>query len=115
MTDINGYSLLLPSGVLDYFEVIQVKDTSKELILYLEEKNTYQLQRPDIQIESKGFCKEVLINDFPVRGRPLLLSIRRRRWINKETGEYIERDLNMIAQGTRLTAEFASFLKGLYR
>ena len=115
MSPINGYELLLPQGVLDYFEVVGVKDSAKEIILHLEEKNTYQQERSDILVERKGFLPEVLVNDFPVRGRSLLLNIRRRRWINKNTGEYLQPDLRLIAQGTRLTAEFAAFLKGIHR
>ena len=111
----NGYSLLLPEGLLEYFEVVNVRESKQEVILYLEEKNTFQEERSEIKVESKGFYSSVLINDFPLRGRPLLLDIRRRRWINKETGKYLTRDLHISAQGTRLTAEFAAFLKGLHR
>jgi hypothetical protein len=55
------------------------------------------------------------VNDFPIRGKSLLLDIRRRRWIDKKTGEYIHRDFHIVADGTRLTQEFATFLKGLHR
>lgn len=111
----NGYSLLLPEGFLQYFEVVNVRESKQEIILYLEEKNTFQEEHPEIKVESKGFYPSVLVHDFPLRGRPLLLDIRRRRWINKETGEYLTRDLHINAQGTRLTTEFAAFLKGLHR
>jgi len=49
--------------------------------------------------ESKGFYPNVLVNDFPVRGKRLLLNIRRRRWVDKETGKYIGRDFHLIAEG----------------
>jgi hypothetical protein len=55
------------------------------------------------------------VNDFPVRGKELLLDIKRRRWIEKATGKYVDRDFHLIADGTRITKEFASFLKGLRR
>lgn len=112
--DISGYSLLLPCGVLDYFEIINVCLSETQVLIYLEEKNNLS---PDIAscYESKGFYPAVVANDFPVRGKRLVLNLRRRRWINKQTGEYYNRDFSLIAEGTRITQEFASFLKGSLR
>jgi len=101
----DGYSLLLPDGLLDYFTILKVDDQKTQLRIYLEEKNNLE----DPLYESKGFYANSLINDFPVRGKSLLLDIRRRRWINKETGGYFNRDFKLIAQGTRITEEFATF------
>jgi len=103
--------LLLPSGLLYYFSILKVENSSDQIKIYLEENNN--INNPDL--ESKGFYPNVLVNDFPVRGKTLLLDLRRRRWINKQTGEYVSRDLGLIADGTRITQEFASFLKGLHR
>jgi hypothetical protein len=111
----DGYSLLLPSGLLDYFQIIEVKENPGEIIIYLEELNNINTNDSPVKLESKGFYPNVLVNDFPVRGKQLLLNIRRRRWINKATGEYVDRDFHIIAEGTRITKEFASFLKGLHR
>ncbi|EDM22187.1 conserved domain protein [Bacteroides caccae ATCC 43185] len=44
----------------------------------------------------------------------MLLNLRRRRWILKSSNEYISRNWRMVAEGTRLTQDFASFLKELY-
>lgn len=35
----NGYRLLLPEGTLDYFCITDVKESSTEIVIYLEEKN----------------------------------------------------------------------------
>ncbi|MGL5262175.1 MAG: ISAon1 family transposase N-terminal region protein, partial [Bacteroides sp.] len=40
---------------------------------------------------------------------------KRRRWLNKSTGQLVQRDWSLVAKGTRLTAEFASFLKEINR
>lgn len=34
----NGYRLLLPEGTLDYFIISDVKESSTEIVIYLEEK-----------------------------------------------------------------------------
>ena len=41
------------------------------------------------------------------------LFIKRRRWLHKETKEVISKDWQLIAKGTRMTDEFATFLKGI--
>ena len=35
----DGYSLLLPEGLLDYFEIVSVEEKPREIRIYLEEKN----------------------------------------------------------------------------
>ena len=44
----------------------------------------------------------------------LLKLSRRRRWLLKKHNEYISRNWRMVAEGTRMTQDFASFLKELY-
>lgn len=111
----DGYSLLLPAGFTDYFDILRVEEKEKEIIIYLEEKLVLDKDKESDFLESKGFYPAVLVQDFPVRGKRLLLNIRRRRWINKQTQEYVSRRIHITADGTRLTQEFASFLKELHR
>ena len=56
----------------------------------------------------------VIVQDFPLRGKKVFLNIRRRRWLLKKHNEYISRNWRMVAEGTRMTQDFASFLKELY-
>lgn len=111
----DGYSLLLPSGFTDYFDITQVDETATGISIYLSEKLKLSNEEKDKNLESKGFLPEVIIQDFPLRGKSLYLKIKRRRWVNKDTGEYVTRPIRIEASGTRLTAEFAAFLKGLRR
>jgi hypothetical protein len=64
----DGYSLLLPEGLLDYFEIIQVEEKSKEIKVYLEEKNNINPQEGNLIYESKGFYPNILVNDFRLEG-----------------------------------------------
>lgn len=66
-------------------------------------------------MKARAFILQFLINDFLVRGKNQLLNIRRRRWIDKSAGAYFSRDLHVVAEGTHITQEFASFLKGVRR
>jgi len=101
--------LLLPEFLVDNFQVVKVEDISTIIDIYLEEKKEFN----DPNYISHGFHKEFKIKDFPLRGKQVSLYIKRRRWIHKETKEVISKDWNIIAKGTRMTTEFASFLKGI--
>lgn len=107
------YRLLLPKGVQDYFEIIKIEQIDKEqrVYIHLEEKNELPAGYANTEYESKGFHKEITVQDFPLRGRAAFLLIKRRRWRNKTTGEIIERDWHLVAEGTRITQDFAAFLK----
>ena len=110
----NGYRLLLPEGTLDYFNISDVKESSSEIVIYLEEKNELPGEYSTVKVESKGFYDPVVVRDFPIRGKNLFLNIRRRRWILKDDGRYVSRNWKLVAEGSRMTHEFASFLKELY-
>lgn len=110
----NGYRLLLTEGTLDYFILSDVKESSSEIIIYLEKKNEVPGEYSDMKVKSKGFYNPVVVQNFPVRGKKLFLNIRRRRWIVKEDGRYVSRNWKPVAEGSRMTHEFASFLKELY-
>lgn len=112
--ELNGYRLLLPEGTLDYFALVDVKESVNEVIIYLEEKNIVPEKYSGQDTESKGFYDPVIVQDFPLRGKKVFLNIRRRRWILKKSNEYICRNWRMVADGTRMTQDFASFLKELY-
>jgi hypothetical protein len=62
---------------------------------------------------AKGFSPEITVEDFPLRGKSVLLHIKRRRWTIVDTGKIIKRDWQLVVKGTRITSEFASFLKGI--
>ena len=81
---------------------------------YLEEKNEVPKEYAGMKVESKGFYEPVVVQDFPIRGKKLFLNVRRRRWVVKDENRYVSRDWKLVAGGSRMTHEFASFLKELY-
>jgi hypothetical protein len=104
--------LVLPEGVKKYFEVVKHESDIDNLHLYLDELNIIPEEYKEDKLESKGFYDSVTIQDFPIRGRNVFLHIRRRRWINhSKEKKIISRDWNLVANGTRITKDFADFLK----
>ena len=106
--------ILLPEGILEYFELTKIMESIPGLNIYLEEKNIAPVEFKGEKLESKGFLPEIYIQDFPIRNQKVTLCIKRRRWEVKDSGDIVTRDWKVVQQGSRMTKEFASFLKGLY-
>ncbi len=104
---------ILPEIIVVHFDLTNHKLQGKDLHLYFEEKPAIPDEFSKDLINSHGFHKEITIEDFPLRGKSVLLHIKRRRWLNKTTREVVQRDWNLVAQRTRMTVEFAVFLKAL--
>ena len=107
--------LLLPPEIFEYFEIIRIDIKEKEVHVHIDEKNIKPEGYELVKLISKGFHKSVTIQDFPIRDKAMFLHIRRRRWFSESTNKTVERDWELVAKGTRLTKEFAIFLKGIYR
>jgi hypothetical protein len=104
---------ILPEEIFKYFLLERVEEESNNLHFYLDEMNVLPEAYLGEPMESKGFHKESVIKDFPLRDKALYLHVRRRRWLNKTTGETVSRDWQLVAEGTHYTQGFASFLKAL--
>lgn len=92
-----------------------MKTRSQYIEVELEEKNVLPLGYDPGHYESKGFLSSKRVQDFPLRGKAVYLSIRRRRWRHKQTKEEVRSDYSFIADGAKLTQELADFLKGTGR
>jgi len=108
-------SLLLPSGLTELFEVDTLEKKDDSFHFYLSEKNIHPAEFANQRLESKGFFDEAILRDFPLRGKACFLHLRRRKWLNLNTGQIVFNEWRQVAKGTRLTVEFAAFLKGINR
>jgi hypothetical protein len=112
----------LPEDLLKYFNITKIEELEggsikeKRIQIELEEKNQIPEGYDGSQYESKGFTPALIIQDFPIRGKAVYLSIKRRRWRNKENkNEVIQNDYSIVAEGSKLTKELSDFLKGTGR
>jgi len=120
--DFSIFSSFSPEGLLDHFDVADFKElgdiqTKKDcFFIYLDEKNVLPEGLNVSDFESKGFNERSTIQDFPIRGKAVYLSIRRRRWRNKfDKSIEVKSDYSFIAEGSKLTVELSDFLKGTGR
>ena len=66
-------------------------------------------------LNSKDLLPENTVDNFPLRGKFVKLHIKTRRWTDKNSGQIINRDSNLIAKGTHMTKDFVEFLKKINR
>lgn len=113
-----GYlSHIFPKGLLEHFkitsfiELCNVEDKTQFYEIILEENNTILVNIDPNLYESKGFT-EVVLQDFPIRGKAVFLRFKRRRWrLKTDKNSIIRNDFSFVAVGSGFTQELSDFLK----
>lgn len=106
---------MLPKFLVNHFDLVKNTKKGEVMHLYFEEGNSIPKEETNRILIGHGFHKELTIQDFPLRGNTVYLHIKRRRWLDKTSKEIVQRNWNLVAQGTRMTTEFAAFLKEINR
>lgn len=107
--------LIIPEGVSEYFELSHYAKTENRLDIFLVERNIPPVEYESSKLLSKGFYDAIEIQDFPIRGMAVYLNIKRRRWLNTQSNKSVHRNWETVAKGTRITTDFAAFLKAISR
>jgi hypothetical protein len=103
-------ALFLPDKALDYFDITDATLVNDEIHLTLTEKNVPPETTDGTIPVFKGY-KDIIVSDFPVRGKHVALTFRRRYWKAQGTHEMLTRDIPLVFPGTKLERAFADFLK----
>jgi hypothetical protein len=104
---------ILPDVLIDNFDIVNYEKTDVSFDIWLDEKKV-QLREDKYnnQVVSDGFGSYHTIQDFPIRGRATYLHVRKRKWLDKDTGDIFSYEWDLSEHDhTRLNAEFMSFLK----
>ncbi len=113
-------AMFLPEGILDYFNIVSYTKSSSgkpiykhQLELTLEEKDIIPSEYKSYHYKSCGYMESRSITDYPIRNMLVNLKVRRRRWEVTIDGKKkkVSRNWETIAQGTRMSEEYAAFLK----
>ena len=115
-------SLVLPKALFDYFDLVDVKIReipvnqqmgveSGEITFYLDELDDFRGKEEGHTYRPNGFYAASKVKDFPLRDKRVTLIIRRRRWVDEQTGQSVGNKYGITTEGTRHTLEFAAFLK----
>lgn len=105
--------MFLPAGLDELFEMVSLERTDQAYGIWLDEKK--QLSDEDFRnpnIVARGYTDYVIIQDYPLRGRPVYLHMRKNKWWDKKTNGIFSYNLDLPnEEGTRLIAEFVAFFK----
>jgi hypothetical protein len=119
--ELDYVSHILPKGLLEHFkitaflELCNVEDKTMFYEIQLEENNKILGDIDQNLYESKGFT-EVVLQDFPIRGKAVFLRFKRRRWrLKTDKTKVVRNDFSFVAVGSGFTQELSDFLKGSRR
>lgn len=102
------------------FDLIEVKEKQQDNIAPYKWVLEFIIQEKNIipnyvqgwqQYISKWFFPPKTITDFPVRNKLAKIVLIRRRWINKETKEYLKSDIDLNYNWTNTVFTLMDFLK----
>lgn len=114
-------SFFLPEGMIDWFEVVDIKEEANTgtaeadvlynsvLHIYLDERDTRTGE--EIGLKPNGFTEPTLIKDYPIRNSKVLLHVRRRRYLDADNRNIILNQYPLAADGTKVSVEFGLFFK----
>lgn len=117
----NVLSLLLPEGILEWFEVTKIEEKAndkaegelerhlypKVLHVYLDEILSDAAEERGLR--PNGYTEATTVNDYPVRNRKLMLHVRRRRYCDRTGKNVLLNNYKASEDGTRLTVEYGIF------
>ena len=105
--------VILPDVLIDNFDIVNFEKSDLRFDIWLDEKKV-QLRddKDNAKVVAYGFGPYHVIQDFPIRGRATYLHVRKRKWLDKDTGDIFSYDWDLSEHDhTRLNAEFVAFLK----
>ena len=104
---------LLPSEIVDNFDIVRFEKTEERFDIWFDEKKIQEESDAENEdIIAYGFGDYKVIQDFPLRGRFTHLHLRKRKWLDKSTGAIFPYSIDTCEYaGTRLNAEFVDFSK----
>ena len=105
--------VILPDVLIDNFEIVNFEKSDTRFDIWLDEKKVQLCEDKDnVKVVAYGFGAYHAIQEFPIRGRATYLHVRKRKWLDNDTGELFSYDWDLSEYDhTRLNAEFVAFLK----
>jgi hypothetical protein len=104
---------ILPDILTDNFDIVTFEKSDRRFDIRLDEKKIrLREDKSNNKAVAYGFGSYRTIQDFPIRGRATYLHVRRRKWLDGDSGSIFSYDWELSEyDGTRLNAEFVAFLK----
>lgn len=108
----------LPEGLQEYFDIEKFEKDEQRFRIILVEKNVLPVEMPQEYRGKKVIntvLNDIMMEDFPIRGRKCEIVLRRRWWKFEGVDRMLMRSIDIFYPGMRYGKEFALFLKELDR
>lgn len=108
-------SLIVPSEILKSFNVSEIKESTSQIEIILEEKKDLipeEIKSANAVLD--GFCNPLSLLSFPTKGKQTYLVLKRRRWKLSGQDEHYSNSYQFNHPGIKATKEFAAFLKEVH-
>lgn len=107
-------ALFLPDKALVHFDITEAALEGGEIHLTLVEKEVAPKHEGTSPPRFHSY-RELMVSDFPIRGKAAVLTFKRRYWKVEDQKELLTNDIPLVFPGTKLESAFADFLKGAGR
>lgn len=111
--------LFVPEEILVDFEVINLDQSGRVIIIDLVEKDDDKHIPKAIFHDGKavkdGYMNTVELQTFPAQGKEVFLRLKRRRWKKKGTKTGYHNTYDYMDKGMKATRAFGAFLKEIGR
>ncbi|NDV97620.1 transposase family protein [Dysgonomonas sp. 521] len=104
---------ILPEVLIDNFDIVNFEKSDTRFDIWLDDKKVQMREdKYNNKVVAYGFGSYHSIQDFPIRGRATYLHVRKRKWLDQDSGNIFSYDWDLSEHDrTRLNAEFVAFLK----
>ena len=75
---------------MDYFKIVKDETQNDRTHFYLEDRNIIRQEYQSEKSQYKVFSPEIKTENFPLRGKQVLLHIKFRRWTLLTTGKIVK-------------------------
>ena len=102
--------MCLPEGMDELFEMVRFERTDQSYDIWLDEKK--KLSDEDYRnpnIVARGYTDYVTVQDYPMRGRPVYLHMRKNKWWDKKTNEIFSYKKLMVLGNNNFRAVIKTF------
>lgn len=105
--------MMVPRDLLEFFDVVEVKELPSEWQLLLEEKKELipTALKDEFHVVLDGFCNPLHILSHGFSMKPVYLVLRRRRWKVAGTDTHFSNEYGITDKPAKITNEMAGFFK----
>ena len=105
--------MMVPRDILQYFDIVEVKELGSEwrLVLHEKEELVPDALKGKTDVVLDGYCNPLQVLSHCFSLKSVYLVMKRRRWKESGTDKHYSNEYGLTNDPSKLTAGMAGFLK----